>query len=100
MKKGAKDTFTMSQNFKQCSTDPLKKNFFMSTISTDGWNATKIKIHYHDQISVVCTIKDPFHNGNVFLKVGTGRKSRLPLSCNPGMKYIFKTLNYITLNTI
>ena len=83
LKKGAKDIFTMSENFNQCSTDPEKKHFFMSTTSGDGWHATKS--------SIVCRL-------NGFLKVGTGRERRLPLSCDQGMKdYIFEhSFTYIS----
>lgn len=83
MEKGAKDTFTMSENFKKCLKDPRKKNYFMSTTNSNGWKAKEIKIHYSDQTSVECTL-------NGFLKARSGGEQRLPLSCNPGMKYIFE----------
>ena len=87
LKKGAKDEFPMSEDFKQCWNGLKKKNLYMSTTSVDGWKAKEIVIHYYDQSSVACTLS--------WLQAEPRLKfERLPLICNhPGMKYFFEHSN-------
>ena len=79
---GSKNSFNMSENFKECTNFIQKKNYFMSTKSEDGWLVRKISIQFYDQTLLVCTMGD-------FLKKGPGisEKARLPLNCYEPVTY-------------